>query len=289
MTAWLDLEPKNGQARVKLAQALFHLDKPDDAFIDLQQAVRDDDKLDPPTVIMARFWASKSGDAKKDPDGAKKSHDKAREWFEKALKAEPKNIKVQLAYADWLVGQGEVDKAQKMAEEAVNAKKDDHEVLRLRGLIARVQGDLGLAETIFRRIQNEAPGDVNAANQLALVLADQSDSSQRSRAVQLARVNAAQYGQSPEVVATLGYCLYRVGAVDRSLAGTPEGGSRRATVGRYGLLHGPVPERQGQLRGGKKFLKGALETTGLFVYRKEAQMLHDKLAAKKEPPKAPGK
>jgi uncharacterized protein (TIGR02996 family) len=272
LTAWLESDPKNGQVRTRLARALFFLDKADDAYAELQRAVKDDATLEPPTVTMGKLWTNK-GD-----------FIKAREWLERAIKAEPSSVRVHLAYADWLLQQNEAEQAKIHADTAAKARADDAEVLKLQGLIARVQKDLGGAEKVFRRVHQDAPGDFFASNQLALVLADQSDKEQRSRAVQLAEVNARANPRSPEALATLGYVYYRVGNLDGALqalqAAVSSGQAAPDTVYYWALA---LNDRD-KADDAKKLLKGALESKGLFVYRKEAQALADKLD-KKEPTK----
>src|SRR5262249_56601664 len=86
LAAWLELEPKNGQVRQRFAGVLFFLDKADDAYAELQKAVKDDPKLDPPMVTMGLLWSSK-GDVKK-----------ARQWLERATQVQPNPLRVPLAY-----------------------------------------------------------------------------------------------------------------------------------------------------------------------------------------------
>jgi uncharacterized protein (TIGR02996 family) len=268
LAALLAADPKNGPLRTRLARALFFLDKPDEAFVELQQAVKDDPNLEPPTVTMGRLWTMK-GDFKQ-----------AREWLDKAIKAEPNSIRVHLAYADWLLQQNEVEQAKIHAEAAAKIKADDPEVLKIQGLIARVQKDLAAAEKLFRRILADAPADVFASNQLALVLADQSDKEQRSRAVQLAEVNARQYQRSADALATLGYVYYRVGNLDeaaRVLQAAVSGGQARPDTAYFLAL---VSSDRDKVEDAVKLLEGALKAKGLFVYRKQAEQLLETLKKK---------
>jgi Tfp pilus assembly protein PilF len=270
LTALLEFE-KNGQLRQRLARSLFFLDKADDAFQELQQAVKDDATLDPPTVSMAQLWAQKS-DAKL-----------AREWFEKAIKAEPNSIRVHLAYANWLLTQNEIPQAKIHGDTAAKIDANSTDVLKLQGLIARINKDLGTAEKIFRQVLNDSPADFFASNQLALVMADQTDKNQRSRALQLANVNAQANQRSAEAVATLGYVLYRTGNMDdalKSLQAAISPGQMAADTAYYLSL---VLNENKKPEDAVKVLEQALQTKGLFIYRTESQQLLDKL--KKELPK----
>ena len=273
LLAWQELDPKNVQVRIRLGQALFYLDKSDDAFAEFQSAAKDaPKKVEAPTVTMGRLWTAK-GD-----------FDKAREWLDKAIKAEPNSYKVQLAYADWLLQQNDSEKAKDHADAAAKLQPNDTEVLKVQGLIARIQKDMGTAEGKFRRILADTPGDFFAANQLALVLADQTGQQQRSQAAQLAELNARQYPRSAEALATLGYAYDRIGNLDgtlKVLQAAVSGGQASSDTAYYLALCLSEKDKTDDAR---KILKGALESKGLFVYRKEAQSLHDKLD-KKEPAK----
>src|SRR5262245_22513886 len=104
--ALLDIDKADGAVRGRLARALFFLDRADDAYNELQQAVKDTPALKPPAVTMAELWTAK-GDTKK-----------AREWMERAVKAENNSARVHLAYADWLLAQNEVPQAKIHVETA---------------------------------------------------------------------------------------------------------------------------------------------------------------------------
>jgi tetratricopeptide (TPR) repeat protein len=273
LAALLEADPKNGQLRTRLAQALFFLDKPDDAFQELSQAVKDDPTaLNPPTVSMAKFWTAK-GETKN-----------AREWLDKAIKAEPNSYRVHLAYGDWLLQQNEIDQAKIHVDAASKIKADDVEVQKLQGLIARIQKDLAMAEKIFRRVYNDTPSDFFAANQLALVLADQTDPNQRNRALQLADGNAKQYSKAADAYATLGYVLFRDNKVDDALKALQVAASNNQVSLDTAYYLALCLNEKEKYEEAKKLLDGALKSKGLFVYRKEAKDLFDKVEKKSAPP-----
>jgi tetratricopeptide (TPR) repeat protein len=270
LSALLELE-KNGQLRQRLATALFFLDKTDDAFLELQQAVKDDATLEPPTVRMAQLWS------------AKNDQKLAREWFNKAAKAEPNNLRVHLAYANWLLQQNEVTQAKIHAETAARIDPNSPDVLKLQGVIARVGKDFGAAEALFRRVLNDSPADFYASNQLALILGDQADKNQRSRALQLATVNAQANPRSAEALATLGYLFYRTGDMEnaqKSLQAAISSGQMAGDTAYYLAL---VLNENKKYEDVVKVLEQALQLKGLFMYRAEAQQLFDKV--KKDLPK----
>ncbi len=275
LTAWLELEPRNGHIHQRLAGVLFFLDKPDDAYAELQKAIKDDPKLDPPMVTMGQLWTGK-GDLRK-----------ARQWFERATQVEPNRLRVHLAYANWLLQQNEFDQAKAQADAAVKLKADDKEALKLQGLIARARKDLPAAEKIFRRVLTDTPGDFFASNHLALVLADEDDGDQHRRAMQLAEVNARQYPRSADALATYGYTLFRNGRVEnalQTLQTAVSGGQATADTAYFLAL--ALADRD-KIDDARKLLEQALHTQGLFIYRKEAIGLLERLNRKA--PAAPKK
>jgi tetratricopeptide (TPR) repeat protein len=70
LNAWLELEPRNGQARQRLGRVLFGLDKPEDAFAALTQAVKDEPALEPAAISMGWLYSQKADSSK------------AEEWFD---------------------------------------------------------------------------------------------------------------------------------------------------------------------------------------------------------------
>ncbi len=270
LNALLELD-KTGGTRSRLARALFFLNKPDDALAELQQAIKDESTMESPSVQMARLWAAK-GDTKK-----------AREWFDKAIKSEPKSLRVHLAYADWLVNQNEVEQAKLHCDAAEKIDATSTDVTKLKGLIARIQKDLPTAERIFRKAITDAPADLFASNQLALVLVDQTDKDARSKGLQLASVNANANQRDANAIATLGYAFYRTGQIDEALKYLQ--GSLQITNGQLGpdtaYYLAVVLNEKEKSEDARNILEGALKTKGMFIYRKEAQALYDRLVKEK--------
>src|SRR5262249_10834476 len=125
LAAWLDLEPKNGPARQRLARAQFMLGRADDAVTEVQQAAEDDPGLEPAEVMMGRL-ASQKGDAKL-----------AEEWFQKAVQKSPRDARVQRAFGGWLLDAGRLDAARVHIETAAQLEPKARETIGLQGLLAR--------------------------------------------------------------------------------------------------------------------------------------------------------
>jgi len=269
LTAWLELEPRNGQARQRLGHALFWLGSPDDASAELISAVRDDPALLPAAVSMGRLWTAK-GDTVK-----------GREWLEKAVQKEPGNARVHLAYGDWLLQQNRLEEAKLHIDTALKLDAKSRETERLRGLLARYQKDLATAERLFDALYRDSPADFFASNQLALVLIEHKDEDKRRRAVQLAEVNARQYQRSAEALATLGWIYFRTDRLEEAakiLNASISGGQASADTAYY---LAKVMEKSGnKAEDVKNLLQVAANTKGNFVYRKEVESWLDEIKKK---------
>jgi tetratricopeptide (TPR) repeat protein len=274
LTSMLAADPKEYGLRVRLAKALFFLEpaKTDDAFQELTsaykaaQAAKAEDKMDTPGVGMARLW------------GAKGDNPMAREWFEKAVKADPKNLRVRIAYADYLMQDNNVQQAKLQIAQAAQIKPDDPDVQKFQGVIARVERDLPTAEKTFRAYIASHPGDAFAINQVALVLADEGGA-KLNDARDYAELNAKANPKNPEALATLGYVYYQLKNVDAALQALQESarasnGQATADVAYFWAL---CLKDKDQIEKAKQFLKEAMSVKGLFVYKREAQDLRDKL------------
>jgi len=272
LAALLESQPNDVALRVRLAQALFFMDKPEDAYLELQTAakVKDPTLLDTPEVTMARFWTAK-------PD-----YTKAREWLNKAAKDGAKNVRVKLAVADMLLQQNKVGEAEIHMRDAVAIDPKNLDVQKLQALMKRIKKDVKGAAEIFKKIHDEAPGDFMALNHLALCLADSPDEKERQRSITYAELNLRANQKSPEAWATIGYCYFRLKRLEEAanaLQTASSGGQISSDTGYYMAL---VWTEKEQYENAKGVLEGALDPKlkGLFFYRAEAQKLLDEVTKK---------
>jgi tetratricopeptide (TPR) repeat protein len=281
-----DMEPTNPQYRARLAQALFFIDpagKESEARAELRQAIADDLKaqaakkaegrkptLEAASVSLARFWARKGDNAK------------ARERYEEAVKADPKDERAHIAYSDFLMQQNDFDRAKLEIEEAAKLKPDDAEVMKFQGLLCRVQKvkDYPKAEEVFKKILDKNPDDTYSRNQLALVQADQASTAKQTQAIQNAELNVKANQKAPDAWATLAYVYYKAGNI-----GEAQKALQQALSASNGQMSADMAYfvalilQDGDREKAKAILKEAtsVSTKGLFVYKQEATDLYNKL------------
>jgi Flp pilus assembly protein TadD len=197
--AWLVDDPKNAAIRRRFGLALFRNGKVDEAFRELKQARADDPKLDPAGLTMAWLYG-KAGDA-----------GKAGEWFAYAQTLDPRDVRIPLARARWLIDVGRPGEARAAAAEAEKLDPGSRTVAQLRGVIAWHLHDFAAAERTLEEQHRESPGDLVVADLLARSLIEQDDPAKHARGLELAEVNARQAPRSPEALTTLGRAHYRLG------------------------------------------------------------------------------
>jgi Tfp pilus assembly protein PilF len=265
LNGWLAIEPKNGRVRQRLGRALFQLGKSEDAFAAFTQAVKDEPALEPAAVSMA-LLQSRKGDFKK-----------AEEWFDYARKLEPKSARARLEHARWLLDQGRASDARGEIDEALKLDPAMKEAQKVQALIAWHLRNLAAAETILEPLHRDAPADFAVANLLALALIEQDDAAKQSRGLQLADVNAMQAPRSAEVVATLGWALYRAGKLDQAEQKLRAAVTSGRTTPDIAYFLARVLIDKTQTDDARKLLQSATSLPGAFAHRDDANVLLKKL------------
>ena len=259
LTRLIELDPKNGPAHHRLARALFWLNKPDQAISELRAGSRLDPLLEPPAVAMGRLYAQN------------RNTSKAAEWLDNAVKENPKDPRVRMATANWLLEQGKAEEASEQLKLARSLQGSTREFQRLQGLIARQLTDYPEAEAAFQSLLQESPGDMFASDQLALVLADQEDPTKKSRALQLAELNARAFPNDPETLSTLGWVLFRTGRVEDAERALRAAASRGPIGSDTAYFLARVLAARGLINDARALIQTALQTPGTFISRRDAK------------------
>ncbi len=261
LTTWLELEPKNGQARQRLGRVEFRLGKEEQAFESLKQAVKDAPVLDPAAVSMGFLYGAK-GDAKK-----------AEEWFDYGRKLEPRNPRVRIGHAGWLLDRGEAANARKEIDEALLLDPASKDAQRVSALIAWCLRDLEGAEKILELLHRDAPADSFVANLLALALVEQDNAAKRSRGLKLAEANTVQFPHAHEATTTLGWALYRAGRIDEADQKLQTGIASGGLTPDVAYFWAHVLADRGKIDDARGLLQRATKQPGAFAHRDDALAL----------------
>jgi len=230
--------------------------------------------------MMGQLWGQKADTEAKTED-READIKKAREWFDKAVAANPKSAKVNRIYSGWLLDQRLIDVAAAHIAEAAKLEPDARDTKVIRGLLARYKKDYAGATTTFEDLFSKNPADAQVLGNLALVLAEQGDPEKRKRAVMIAELYQKQNPQSADGAAVLGYCLFkddRVEEAERVLNAAVSSGRAMPDTAYYLAL---VLNKRGKTDEAYRLLEKALESKGPFVNRQDAETLKAKIPAPK--------
>jgi tetratricopeptide (TPR) repeat protein len=265
LAAWVAAEPENPVAMQRVGQVLFRLGQLSEALDCFRLAAKRDPNLLAPEVILGRLYEQAG------------QRDKASQSMAAAIAARSKDLQVRLAVAQWALETGQYGEAYKHAEAAAQLAPDSAEARHLRGLVCLMQRDFTGAEEIFAAALKQAPTSFSARNNLAVALAEQLSPVQRRQALEHAQINVRQHPRQPDAYSTLGWTLYRLGARDeaeRALLMASFSGMMSPDTA-YFLARIAVDE--GRPDDARPLLQTALTTKGLFLLRKEAEELWNKL------------
>lgn len=263
---WLEQDPNDANALLRLGQVLFMLERPSEGYQAFVSAKRENDELPSPYVSAALMYVRRG-----ETDSALKA-------FKKAYDEDATNETTVVAYARALVQDGDNGTAAGILERARKASPNSGSIWLLSGVVSRMSGDLAQAETSLLRALALAPSNRDILNQLAQTLVDSPDQEARSRALQFANINAQLNESNPDVNITLAWVLFQNGqgaqatnAVRRAL----QGGALSAD-GSF-LLAKMLLERNDQANA-KRLLESALENDqGIFIQREQAEVLLETL------------
>jgi tetratricopeptide (TPR) repeat protein len=201
LKAWLELDPDSVDAHQRMGNTLFQLGKTTEAYKEFEAAAKVEPKAVNPYIALAQLYESA-----KDRTNAAKS-------IGYAVQNNPKDLNVQLMAARWAYVTNQLNEAQKYADRALQIDPKSQEARIMRGVIARYTGDFKTAESLLEQAVTASPGNLEASNQLALVLIEQDDKDKKDRALQIAELDLKQQGDrvTPDVAATYAWVLYKLG------------------------------------------------------------------------------
>lgn len=277
LEAWLAADANNAACLVRLAGALLQQDKMEEAQKKLAEAFKlDPERVNPPEVELARFYANLAREAENEPAGkadkVAENRKKANEAMKSALTKWPKDVRTQMAAAELALDEGKKDSAKKLADEALNINPDSLQANFVRGVVALAMKDWATAQDHFEKVLLVNPANFPASNNLALALCEQ-DTAKKQRALGYAEVNARQYPRQPEVYSTLGWVLFknaRLQEADQAFQRALSAGVANPETVYY---YANVLKELGRLDDARKLLDGALKAKGNFLQKADAEAL----------------
>lgn len=271
LEAWIKINPDSHAAHQRLGAVLFRKNPKDDAarkaaYAEFQKAVKIDDKLATPDVMLMQLF-EQAGDRKNADVMAKR-----------AVKNSPDNARVQLEVAQWMVGTGQFAEAKPHAERALQITPDSLDAKVLRAVVARYLRELDEAEQLLNDAKVQEPNAVSVNDQLALVLIESPDTSKHNRALSLAQDNLERNRQSTEAAWTWSWILFKLGRTqeaERAMAQSLNASRQIPPDAAY--YFASLSLERGRKNDAAEAIKKALESPLPFYYRKEAEALQQTL------------
>jgi predicted Zn-dependent protease len=198
LTQWVKIDPDSDAAHTRLGVTLYHLGKPDQALAEFKKA-RDLKPTAPhPQVVLGSLYAQDKKTAE------------AQKAFETAYREDGKNEATARAYAQWLIQQDQLDKAQQVAAAMRKSQPNSIAALMLDGVIAKMRNQPEAAEEALTKVLNLDVTNADATNLLALILADSSNPAQQEKALSYAKMNAQRFPNNPQANVAYAWVLTKL-------------------------------------------------------------------------------
>ena len=136
--------------------------------------------------------------------------------YRRAVDLEPGLTDARVRLAELYAGTGRYDLALQQADSALRFEPTNARAMMTLGVAYQQRGDTARARQAYETVLSRYPGFVNAANNLALLLAD--EPGQLERAFKLASVARDNAPNDPHVADTFGWLLYKRGDYGRAMS-----------------------------------------------------------------------
>jgi tetratricopeptide (TPR) repeat protein len=273
LAQWVAIYPDNPESAVahqRLGSALFHLGKPTEALEEFRKARELKPETAHPYVWMGQLYtqAGKLVEARKS--------------YEQAYAAEPEDEETAQSYAQWLIQQNDLDKAQQIAAALRQKSPESPTAILLDGVVAKMRNDVKAAEEALMKVLVLKPDNSVAINLLALILAESSNPSQLERALGYAQMNADRFPGNSQANITLAWVLYRMGRLQEGNATLQKVMQSNPNINAdSAYLVAQILAQQNQKDKAAQILDQVLKQAagGTFLYRRDAEALLKQLIA----------
>ncbi len=276
LAKWAALDPESAAAHTRLGITQFRLKKPAEALAEFKKARELEPTSAHPNIMLGQLFTQEQ------------SLDQARKEFEQAYKEDQKNEATARAYAEWLIQQNELDKAQAVAAAMRKNAPQSVAALMLDGLVAKMRNDQKAAEEALTKVLSLDPSNAGATNLLALILSESTNPAQQEKALRYAQMNAERFATNSQANITLAWILAKLNRPaesDAFLTKAVQAGNLNADSA---YLVARILVQKGQKENAAKALEQVLAQAGagMFMYRKEAEALLKELGGTAPGPQA---
>ena len=262
LTQWVGLDPDSAAAHQRLGVTQFRLKDPKAAYEEFKKArdLRPDSQH--PYVLLGQLYTQDS------------DVEKARTSFERAYQEDQKNEQTAQAYAEWLIQQNNLDKAQQVAAAMRKAAPDSLRALLLEGVVSKMRGQPKAGEEALLKVLQIEPGNASATNLLALILAESTNAADQEKALGYAQMNAQRFANNPQANITLAWVLHKMGRGTEAEQVLARSGQSNLNADSAYLV-AQIMVARNQKENARRVLDQVLDQAGagMFLYKKEAEAL----------------
>jgi len=213
---------------------------------------------------------------------------KAEKWFKEGILAKDTATEANwVQYLKFLVDEDRASEAKGLIEKAPADYQKSRDMKLLKAVAHRYLNEDTDAERILSELHRANPEDLDAADQLALVLVETSDEGKRARAGQISEANLRQAPNAEKIAATAAWVKFRTGSVDVAdnlLGQIIKGGQISPQTLYYSAM---LLKARGKTVEAAQFFKAAVEAPGSFPQKKVAKAEVPVAALAPAPPAAP--
>jgi tetratricopeptide (TPR) repeat protein len=263
LAKWAQLDPDSDAAHTRLGVTLYHLGKMDQALAEFKKA-RDMKATAPhPQVMLGSLYAQdhKSAEAQK--------------AFEAAYAEDGKNENTARAYAQFLIQQDQLDKAQQVAAAMRKQQPNSIAALMLDGVIAKMRNQPQAAEEALTKVLSLDVTNADATNLLSLILADSTNPAQQEKALSYAKMNAQRFPNSSQANVAYAWVLTKLNRSNEAGEYLNRAVQARNLTADSAYLVARIFMQNNQKDQARTALEQVLQQSagGMFMFRKDAEAL----------------
>ncbi len=203
-------------------------------------------------------------------------------WIETASQKHKDDKNVQLEYARWLIEQQKLNKANIWVSNAEKNGANEVTTTFMKGQIAFLKQNYDVAEMHFAKIHTAQPSNVDAANLLALALIESQNEGKRRRALELARISVGIAPKNSASVSVLGWVYHKLGNTQSAAQHLNPVAQQRRLSPESAYFVAQFLADQGNDKNAMMYLNAISNNPGIFLYRRQADSLKQKLKTKLE-------
>ena len=262
---WLAIDPDNAMAHTRMGIVHFRLDKATETLAEFSKAREINPDVPHPFVSLGKLFSSNGND------------EEARKSFEKAYNEDKSDAKVAQAFAEWLIQQGELGKAQEIASSLRQRSPDSINALLLDGVVAYMQKQSDRAEQTLQKVLSLDPRNARATDLMALLLIQSEKVEDKERALQYAQNNAERLANNAQANVTKAYVLYELDRKAEAQKSLSLAGKMQPQPDSVYLIT-KILVAEGQKEQAIQYLtKIVSQKSGLLIFRQEAEDLLNQL------------